>query len=489
MATLHDPKLTIIDVLPPELLGDVFSWFCSHCSGCGVENEDNAADIKSLVALTQTNRIFRSIAMPVLFHSLGPCLPSTYFFRVLDCQPDLARMVKHLCLPLSTPKSSSVIKDSEFLARLADNISLDLGTMKRKRFCVIDSEMCLAMALCSGMERLRIHISGDQIIGQTRHFELLNILLGKRKHEIFPNLRHLDINKTQCNKFSLCDPEQIILMRGAPRLEKLILRGPEGERESDQNSDLGIQEFCSSVKNIIEFQLLGLPFFTGSWQTLALERILGAAQNLQRFKFVTDDYGCWNNRALSQISPTQLIEFLSPRTQITLQRLSLNFDSRMEPGLRNLPKPKPITPQQIKQFTNLTTLEVDSSCYYSHVLQRNKDEVIVEQETYLVDFLPQTVQSLTIFFNRWARYEVLHDVTYLGQRAIAGDFPKLKRVRIDAPIHYTMPGSNSWDDQWDNEQLAKLSTEMNVRRDGFQEAFVGSGVETQFKTWYIWEEG
>ncbi|WP_204267091.1 hypothetical protein, partial [Klebsiella aerogenes] len=46
----------------------------------------------------------------------------------------------------------------------------------------------------------------------------------------------------------------------------------------------------------------------------------------------------------------------------------------------------------------------------------NKDELIVEQETYLVDFLPQTLQTLTIFFDRWARYELLHFITYLGER-------------------------------------------------------------------------
>ncbi|KAI7763577.1 hypothetical protein LZL87_010632 [Fusarium oxysporum] len=201
---------------------------------------------------------------------------------------------------------------------------------------------------------------------------------------------------------------------------RLILRGPGGERYADQNSDSGIQEFCSGVKNITEFQILGLPFFTGSWQILALERILGAAQNLEMFEFFSDGYSYWHSRARSQVSPTQLIEFLSPRTRKTLQRLSLNFDGRVEPGQRNLPKPKPITPQQIKHFTNLSILEVDSSCFYSHVLHRNKNELIVEQETYLVDFLPQTVQSLTIFFNRWARYELLHDITYLGQLVASG---------------------------------------------------------------------
>ncbi|KAL5619950.1 hypothetical protein FOBRF1_003196 [Fusarium oxysporum] len=388
---------------------------------------------------------------------------------------------------------SSIMMDSVLFTRFADRLSLNRKWIETAQFSAVDAEMCLAMALCSDIERLKIQISDDRIMDKPMHFELLYILLGKFKHEkIFPNLRHVDIDKSECFKFSLCDPEPILLMRAAPRLETLILRGPGGETYADHNSDSGIQEFCSGVRNITEFQILGLPFFTGStgsWQTLALERILGAAQNLNTFKFVSNGHSCWHTRARSRVSSTQLIEFLSPRTQKTLQRLSLNLDSRLEPSQRNLKKPQPITPQQIKQFTNLTTLEVDSSCYYSHTVQRNRDGVIVEQETYPVDFLPQAVQNLTIFFNKSARYEIMDDITYLGQRAVAEDFPKLKRVQIDAPIRYTMPGSDSWDDDWDNEQLAKLSAEMDVRREEFQEAFVGSGVDTQFRTWYIWEEG
>ncbi|TXC06080.1 hypothetical protein FocTR4_00010821 [Fusarium oxysporum f. sp. cubense] len=359
--------------------------------------------------------------------------------------------------------------DSVLFTRFADRLSLNRKWIETAQFSAVDAEMCLAMALCSDIERLKIQISDDRIMGKSMHFELLYTLLDKFKHEkILPNLRHVDIDKSECFKFSLCDPEPILLMRAAPRLETLILRGPGGETYADQNSDSDIQEFCSGVRNITEFQILGLPFFTGStgsWQTLELERILGAAQNLNTFNLT---------------NPVNRVP--QPTNSKTLQRLSLNLDSRLEPSQRNLKKPQPITPQQIKQFTNLTTLEVDSSCYYSHTVQRNRDGVIVEQETYLVDFLPQAVQNLTIFFNKSARYEIMDDITYLGQRAVAEDFPKLKRVQIDAPIRYTMPGSDSWDDDWDNEQLAKLSAEMDVRKEEFQEAFVGSGVDTQFRT-------
>ncbi|KAI1027593.1 hypothetical protein LB504_011698 [Fusarium proliferatum] len=486
---VRDAKPKITEILPPELLGDILSWFCSHCND-DTEDEDNAANTKALLALTQTSRGFRSIALPILFHSLGPHLSSTYLFRVLDCHPDLAHMVKHLCLPLSTSKNSSLMKDSVLLTRYADRLSLSYELMTATQSTFVDAEMCLAMALCSDIERLKIQISDDQIIGHTRHFELLYSLLDSSKHEeIFPKLRHLDIDKTQCIKFSLCDPEPIFLLRGAPHLQTLILRGPGGERHAHQNSDSSIQEFCVGVTKITELQILGLPFFTGNWQTRALKRILGAAQNLKTLKFVNDGYSRWHTQTRSQISPAQLIEFLSTRTQQSLQRLSLNFDCKMVPSQRNLGQPDPITPQQTKQFTNLTTLEIDHSCYYSHVVRRNGEEIIFEQETYLVDFLPQTVQSLIILFNPSLRYDILDDITYLGQQTVTGDFPNLRRVQLDAPIRYTMPGSNSWDDDWDNEQLAKLSSEMDVRREEFQEAFAGSSVDTQFRTWYIWEEG
>ncbi|KAG5745892.1 hypothetical protein H9Q69_009021 [Fusarium xylarioides] len=374
------------------------------------------------------------------------------------------------------------MNDSALFTRFADRLSLNREWIETTQSSAVDGEMCLSMALFSHIERLKIQIADDQIVGHTRHFELLYSLLENDNHEeIFPKVRYLDIDKTQCTRPSLCDPEIILLLRGTPHLQRLILRGSGGETFTDQNSDFGIQEFCIGVKDVIELQIMDFPFFKGTWQVVALERILGATQNLETFKFVFDDYSCWYAHA--QISPAQLIEFLNPQTQKTLQRLSLNFDSRTRLGHRNLHEPQPITPHQIKQFTNLITLEVDSSCYYSYTVQRNNDEVIYEQDTYLVNFLPQTVENLTIFFNRSARYDVLDDITYLGQQTVAGDFPSLKRVQIDAPIRYTMPGSDSWD----NAQLSKLSAEMNVRRGEFQRAFVGSGVDAQFRTWYVWE--
>lgn len=476
MDTVRDARPTITEILPPEVVGDILSWFCSHCND-NIEDEDDA-NTKALLALTQTSKDFRSIALPILFHSLGPHLPSTYLFRVLDCHPDLAHMVKHLCLPLSTSKNSSVMKDSVLLTRYADRLSLSYELITATQSTIVDAEMCLAMALCSDIERLKIQISDDQIIGHTRHFELLYSLLDSSKHgEIFLKLRHLDIDKTQCIKFSLCDPEPILLLRGAPRLQTLILRGPGGERHASQNSDLGIQEFCAGVKNITELHILGLPFFTGNWQTRALERILGAAQDLETFKFVGDGDSCWHTHARSQISPAQLLEFLSPQTKKTLQRLSLNFDRVTS----RLWQPEPVTPRQIKQFTSLQTLEIDPSCY---CIQRNREEVAVEQESYLVNLLPQTVQTLTIFLDRWASYGLVYDGTLLAQRVLSGEFPNLKRVQVDAPIWCMMPLGHGEDDDWDKQQRVKLS-DMEVRGEAFEEIFIGSGVETPFRTWVI----
>ncbi|KAF5703341.1 hypothetical protein FMUND_13040 [Fusarium mundagurra] len=501
METLPDPNPTITEILPPEVVVHIISHFCSHCNS-DIEDGDNAANVKVLVALTQTSRDFRSYTMPILFHSLGPHLPSTYIFRVLDNQPDLARTVKHLCLPLSTPKSSAIMSDSALFTRFADKLSLDPKWTETTQFSVVDVEMSLAMALCSSIDRLKIQISDDQITGHTRHFELLYSLLENRKHEeIFPKLRHLDVDKTECTKFSLCDPEPILLLRGAPRLQTLIFRGP-GEKPARQNSDSAIQEFCAGVTNIKELQIQGLgPVTIGSWQTRALERILGAAQNLETFKFVGVGSGRWRDY-VSLIPATQFLEFLSPQTKKTLQRLSLNFD-RVR-GRRNSSR-RPITPQQIKQFTCLKTLEVDPSCYCTQHVRDGGDidqcfsfdpssqpqgstpniAPIFEQETYLVDFLPQTVQTLTIFLDRWAMYGLMHDSTLLAQRVVSGKFPNLKRVRVDAPIWRMRPLGNELYSDWTKEQRVKLS-EMEAQGKAFQEKFVGSGVETRFKTWIIY---
>ncbi|KAF5695334.1 integral membrane protein pth11 [Fusarium denticulatum] len=403
MNTVRDAKPIIKDILPPELLGSIISYFCSHCVD-DIEDEDNEANVKVLMALTQTSREFRSVAMPILFHSLGPHLPSTYVLRVLDHQPDLAHM--------AITQSESIDKTQSSL---------------------VDAEMCLAMVLCSGMERLKIRMSDNQ------------------HKEMFPNLRHLDIDKTQSTNFSLCDPEPILLLRGAPCLQTLIFRAPRGERHVHQKSDSGIQQFCAGVTNITELQILGLPFFEGDWQTRALERILGAAQNLKSFKFVGVGDGIWQSHVHSDTPPAQLLWFLNPQTQKTLQRLSLDFN-RANSRLQR----KSITPQQIRQFTSLDTLQLDPSCYCT---KRMTEEGIVEQETYLVDFLPQTVQTLTIFLDRWARYGLVYDSTLLAQRVVSGEFPNLKRVEVEAPIwRMKAPALGvSLYDNWAKEQWAKLS--------------------------------
>ncbi|KAF5586187.1 hypothetical protein FPCIR_8038 [Fusarium pseudocircinatum] len=298
---------------------------------------------------------------------------------------------------------------------------------------------------------------------------------------MFPNLRHLDIDKTRSTKFSLCDPEPILLLRGAPRLQTLIFRAPWGERHVHQKSDSGIQELCAGVTNITELQILGLPLFEGDWQTRALERILGAARNLKSFKFVAVVDGLWQSHVHSRIPPAQLLEALNSQTQTTLQRLSLNFN-RANSRLQR----KPITPQQIKQFTSLDTLELDPSCYCTKRMTKEG----IAQETYLVDFLPRTVHTLTIFLDEWTKYGLVHDSTLLAQRVVSGEFPNLKRVEAEAPIWGMRPLSSLYDesstiDDWAKEQRVKPSG-IEMWGKAFQDEFVGSGVETRFKTWFIY---
>ncbi|KAF5977537.1 hypothetical protein FBULB1_6469 [Fusarium bulbicola] len=185
---LEDPRIAAkLNILASELLGGIFSWFYSHSSD-DIDDEDDAANIKSFLALTHACRYLRLIVMPILFHCIGP--PSTYIFGVLDCQPDLAHMVNQLCLLLSTTKSSSIMTDSVLLMRYAKRLSLNGESIQDAHSNAIDAEMCLGMASCSNVERLKIQIADDQTIGRKRHFELLYSLLENRKHEeIFPKLR------------------------------------------------------------------------------------------------------------------------------------------------------------------------------------------------------------------------------------------------------------------------------------------------------------
>ncbi|KAF9773245.1 hypothetical protein IL306_008990 [Fusarium sp. DS 682] len=337
------------------------------------------------------------------------------------------------------------------------------------------------MAMCPHIERVSINISDNQGKGETTQFTLLNYLLCNfETGSTFPNLRLLDIDTGDCKYFSLCDPRLLNLVDWAPHLKALILRGPEGERVSVGNSDLDIQRFCSAIRNITELQILGWSFYGESREYYALERILGAAKNLQSFKFVADNEAFWWISA-PFITPSQLIECLNPRTRETLQHLSLNFDSEETWDLKHMPEPTIITPGQIKEFTNITTLTLDLSCYCRHMLGRQVGAVF-EQQTCLVDFLPQTVQNLSILFSRWGEYKCLEDISYLGQRTVAGDFPKLKRVRVHARTRY----ATNWNDEWHINQVEMRYRELNERLDKVREAFAGSGVETEVRSWCTW---
>ncbi|PNP78972.1 hypothetical protein FNYG_07837 [Fusarium nygamai] len=189
-----------------------------------------------------------------------------------------------------------------------------------------------------------------------------------------------------------------------------------GVRTAQQNSDSAIQELCAAVTDITELQILDSgPFFTGDRQTRALEQILGAAQNLETFKFVDVGGDSWHD-SVPLIPATQFLEFLNPQTKKTLPHLSLTFD-RVRGGRTS--EQRPITLDQIKQFTSLHTLELDPSCYCTRRVRDGVDiqqfmsfnmtsqpqgsapdiASIFEQQTYLVEFLPQTVETLTIFLD------------------------------------------------------------------------------------------
>jgi hypothetical protein len=419
-------------------------------------------------------------------------------------------------LPLSTPKSSFIINDSALFTRFADRLSLDPKWPETTNSWVVDDETSLALALCSCIERLEIQIDEDQAFGYGRQFTLLYSLLEGGKHQlIFQNLRHLEIDRSECIDFSMCDPEPIFLLRRAPRLQTLIFRGPVVLDETQYN-DSAIQDFCAAVANLTELQIEGLgPFFPGSWQTRALEKILGAAQNLKTFKFVDVCGDIWPED-VPLVPATELLEFLHPRTKKTLQHLRLDLDRVLG---RPTSEQRPITPQQIKQFTSLRTLELDPSCYCTRRVRDGVDiqqfmsfdmtsqpqgstptiASVFETETHLVEFLPQTVETLTIvceardvshryifttFFDRMALYGLAYDTTLLAQRVVSGEFPNLKRVQVDAPIRCVMHMINSSDDDLEHQKRVKLS-EMEARGEAFRETFVGSGVETRFETWLV----
>ncbi|KAF4962058.1 hypothetical protein FSARC_9848 [Fusarium sarcochroum] len=494
MATIKSSPPTSIEDLPTEILSAVFTSFCSHCRPAYSREGEDRANAETLKALTQTSRRCRSVSMPILFHNPNFHLSSTYVFGLLDHEPDLALFTKALNLPLSGPTTSS---NHPMLTRLANRLSLEVPSESDLSDHAESIETSLLLALCPNMERLTLRISDSEGKAQKTSFEFLRHMLESRQSITgFPKLRHLEVDTSKCKRFSIAGTELSLFLQISPVLETLVLRGPNGHRVPDDDYKFDILKCSPALQNLKTLQILGWSFHGATSDSLALGKILNLTQNLKCFTFTTDDEGIWSDEGvpwsdvqvrLFHIPPARFMEFLKP-VQGTLQHLSLDFGNKMYAGRYLSPDMVILSSQEIHIFPNLESLSLDLTCYCQHRFGSHAIGSAFDEKRCLTEILPQTLRRLTVCLNEKTWGECFPDVLYLGERAVAGDFPNLRQVTVKAPVRYQMPCSDGWDDYWDNQELDKISKNMRKREGYVKEAFEGSGVVAELVSWYIWED-
>ncbi|KAJ3524658.1 hypothetical protein NM208_g11973 [Fusarium decemcellulare] len=489
-SSLECDSLGRIESLPLEILGAIFSYLCHHCrqeSFSKTGESVQRSDIEALKALSQTNKRFRSVALPIILHSPSPLISCSYIIHVLNQQPGLTQCVKALNLPLSGTSNREL---RLLLGNVAQELAIDLSSTNVSWDRQEDVETDLLIALCPNVEQLKIPVTDSEGDGPKSTFSVLRRHFSNLGDDpAFPKLRYLEIDTSKCRSFSITGAELPLFLHECPALETLVLQGPKWQRIPDLDRRFNLQSCRPALENLTTVELKEWSFFGGDPDTFTLGDMIQMTPNLKSFTITTAEGRKWGTSEVERyhMPPTRFIEILKP-LHGTLQQLRLEFKQKVSARDYQYPSLMILSPQQLGAFPNLRVLELDIPCYCRHIFDSSKVGSSYDQRTCLAGLLPVTITHLTIILKQGGYDEPLYDIFHLGKRAVAGDFPRLQRVQVDAPVRYLMPCSDSWDDYWDNEQLDKISRTQSRHERELQEAFEGSGVRTVLRRWYIWEE-
>ncbi|EKJ68935.1 hypothetical protein HYE68_000161 [Fusarium pseudograminearum] len=412
--------------------------------------------------------------MPILFHCSNAHLPSRYIFNVLLYQPDLAQYTSILDLH----SSMTFVPDSSALLKHMAAKDIDPSVFE-SRICWKSVGASLLMSICSNITSLALN--DDSILAL---LEYSPSLWGTFE---CPQLKYLEcqLNTTDERIFDVL----LSLLHASPTLDVLILSTTKTDEDWAQLLRHAMYKLLPPLNNVAEIQALWCLVMT-SYETSGRETrdIIIPVKNIRTFKYSVD--------ASSEVSSRLEPELVGPRlpnntfraltaSAVTLKCLTIdNHEIKRDFYSRSMF----VSPQQIRQFYQLDTLEIRQSCYCRHERGKKKlEEEDWNRNTYLADFLPTTVEHLIILWKPdRTTYRCLDCVLYLGQRAVAGDFPMLKSVvvqcRIPSAMMHGLPGQ-------DNGEYAGISEEDDAvaelegpaRR--LREAFEGSDVATAFRIW------
>ncbi|KAL6918292.1 hypothetical protein ACHAPO_011527 [Fusarium lateritium] len=239
------------------------------------------------------------------------------------------------------------------------------------------------------------------------------------------------------------------------------------------------------LEGLVEIRIFGCVLDRQLYNIRWVTQLVAAARNLQTFKYICDTSAEWITKYGRGRRPRNNFVGMLKGARGSLRHLTIDFDGTQ---VRAKSHATVIAPGEIREFVQLETLEIDQFCYCKHQLGRDKlQDEEWDRKTYLADFLPTTVRNLTIFWKTNPTfYQCLDCVLCLGARVVAGDFPNLESVQIDAPIipHKTFGAEDEEkkENNW-NGKLDTIAAELEGKACRFEEAFKDSGVVTRFRIW------
>ncbi|KAI1056143.1 hypothetical protein LB507_001511 [Fusarium sp. FIESC RH6] len=184
--------------LPVEMVNSIFSQLVTpgHDPWTDYMTRFPLADTKTLLSLIATSRLCRSLALPILFHSINKSQKAKYILNMFDAHKDLAHLTNDLSLPFSLHSKCDHSDVQDIASRLGIGDSVDCSIHEGRPET---AEASLALALCSRLERLRIQLPDHCEANEWKNdsfstaFNLFRIISsGLETVPFLENLKHLE---------------------------------------------------------------------------------------------------------------------------------------------------------------------------------------------------------------------------------------------------------------------------------------------------------
>ena len=321
--------------------------------------------VGDFISLTGTNRLCRSLALPILFHSIRRSHGAKYIFNMFNCHRDLTELTKSLVLPLSRQSSSgySYVEDAASRVGVFGPVAQSIYYGRPET-----AEVSLALALCSGVERLKIRLPDHDrnTEWQNRSFRLTSDLykiiscqLGTIPY--LRSLRYLEFY-TRSHRCSNEPDSDLALFDIAwfleltPKIEVLVMRGF-FEKYYQIGAPFDVDVCRPALESLIEIRLLNWPLYNDEDNDInVVGKILTATTRLKTFVYASRPANFWGD----EHPPRRLIAMLRP-VQSTLEHLTLDYGEKsLLPHYEGLYTSEEIViaPDQLQRFINLETLEI-----------------------------------------------------------------------------------------------------------------------------------